>query len=79
MTTAEFVGVGLIVVSLLHLIPAIATGEIPARWPYAPLTKETQPEHYKVTFAVFSIAAFAGAILVTASLLVRLIHYLQGV
>jgi hypothetical protein len=79
MTTPEFVGIGLIAVSFLHLIPAITTGEIPARWPFAPLTKETQPQHYKVTFAVFSLAAAAGAILLAASLLVRLIHYLQGV
>jgi len=75
----DILGIALIVVSLYHLVPAITTGEIPARWPFAPLTKETRPQHYKITFAVFSIAAVAGVILLILGLIVRLVHYTGGV
>ena len=75
----DLLGIALIVVSLFHLIPAITTGEIPARWPFARLTKETQPRHYKITVAVLSIAAVAGAILLILGLIVRLVHYTGGV
>ena len=73
MRTPEFIGLGLIVVGLFHVIPALVTGKIPARWPIAPLRKDNKPDQYKTTFAVFVTAIIGGAILVTASLLVRLV------
>lgn len=75
----ELLGVALIVVSLYHLIPAIGTGEIPARWPVAPLRKDNKPKEYQITFVVFSAALAAGAILLTLGLIERLVRYTGGV
>lgn len=76
MTTPEFVGIGLVAVGLFHIIPALVTGEIPARWPVAPLRKDNKPSEYNITFGVFAAAAIFGGILIAASLLVRLIEWI---
>jgi len=61
MDQQTFGGFALIGVAAFHLIPAWRTGEISSRWPYHPLTRETQPARFRRTVLVFSVAALIGA------------------
>ena len=62
-------GVALLVVSGIHLVPALLWGWIPANWPVHPLTRAGKPEQFWATFTVFAIAALVGAALLVAGLL----------
>lgn len=72
MTEWEFVGLGLMVVSAFHLIPAILTGTIPSRWPVRPLTRDGKPEQFKATFRVFLCTGFVGTMILAFALGARL-------
>jgi len=58
-----FLGVGLVIVSAIHLIPAILTGEIPANPPIKPLTRSGKPEEFWITFGVFTAAGITGTLI----------------
>jgi hypothetical protein len=71
--TPEFVGLGLIVVGLFHVLPGLVVGEIPARWPVSPLRRDNKPQEFAITLGVFIAAIILGIGLVGASLLHRLV------
>jgi hypothetical protein len=72
MTQVEFAGLGLVSVAAYHLIPAVMTGAIPTRWPFAPLRRNTKPDEFRITFGAFWIAGVIGLGLLLAAMLKRL-------
>lgn len=62
MREGVFIGLALVGVSAFHLIPAVLVGEIPARWPVKPLTRDGKPEQFWMTFSVFSAAGLVGLV-----------------
>ena len=63
MQQSIFMGVSFIAVSAFHLIPAILSGEIPARWPVKPLTRSGKPKQFWATISVFAATGFVGLVM----------------
>lgn len=71
MTTAEFVGLGLVGVAAYHLIPALMTNTIPTTRRGRPLRSADKSSEYRITLGVFLAAGLLGTGILIAALLKR--------
>jgi hypothetical protein len=67
--TTEFVGIALSLVGAFHLLPAIAFGCVPARWPFKPFRRTEDPQGYWLGVSISAAALLFGVGLVIVGLI----------